>query len=208
MRAPGGGPLLALVLLAALLLAGCGIRPEDGPEPVVTAAPPSTDPGSDRPSDGPRLTVFFVRGAVLAPVERPARAATSAEALGQLVEGPTRREADAGIRTALAPEVVGVDRELPDGLTTVSVTRGFTGLTGGNQLLAVAQVVWTLTEFPTVSSVRFVVDGTAVEVPTDTGLTDRPVDRDDYPSGAPPEPAPTTTTPGIGVSPSASPTPG
>ena len=98
-----------------------------------------------------------------------------------------------GIRTALPPEVVGVDEVLPDGLTTVSVTRGFTGITGGNQLLAVAQIVWTLTELPTVTTVRFVVEGTPVEVPTDGGLTNRSVGRDDYRSVAPAEPAPTAT---------------
>jgi spore germination protein GerM len=86
-----------------------------------------------------------------------------------------------------------VERELSDGVATVSVTPGFPGLSGGNQLLAVAQVVWTLTELPTVTAVRFSVDGTPVEIPTDDGLTDRPVDRDDYRSVKPIEASRTTT---------------
>jgi hypothetical protein len=189
------GPALPAVvaLVVAVLMTGCGVRAQERPEPLPSATPPATDRGdSDRPA-GPRLTVYFVRGADLAPVERRTSATTAVAALDLLVDGPTRAEAGSGIRTALAPEVVGVDEELPDGTTTVSVTRGFTGLTGGNQLLAVAQVVWTLTDLPTVTAVRFTVESAPVEVPTDTGLTDRPVDRDDYRSAAPVEPPPTAS---------------
>jgi spore germination protein GerM len=71
----------------------------------------------------------------------------------------------------------------------VAVTREFTGLGGGNQQLAVAQIVWTVTEFPGVQQVRFSIDGQPLEVPTDEGLTDQPVDRDDYRSVAPPSDA-------------------
>ncbi|MGY1707404.1 GerMN domain-containing protein [Geodermatophilus sp. SYSU D00697] len=181
------------LLVAAVLLAGCGVRPQDQPEQVTTAAPPSVEVGADSRPVGPRLTVFFVRGADLAPVQRTTDAGTTAAALDLLVEGPTRTEVGTGIRTALAPELVGVEQPLPDPVATVAVTRGFTGLTGGNQLLAVAQVVWTLTDLPTVTAVRFTVDGAPVEVPTDDGLTDLPVDRDDYRSVAPAESVPSGT---------------
>jgi hypothetical protein len=190
-RTFGDASAAILALLAAAVLgAGCSVRPQDRPEPVTTAAPPSVEVDAGNRPEGPRLTVFFVRGAHLAPVTRTTDAATTVSALDLLVEGPTRAEVGTGIRTALAPEVVGVDQEFPDSGATVSVTRGFTGLTGGNQLLAVAQVVWTLTDLPTVAAVRFTVDGAPVEVPTDDGLTDLPVDRDDYRSVAPPQPAP------------------
>ncbi|MGY1608436.1 GerMN domain-containing protein [Geodermatophilus sp. SYSU D00700] len=154
----------------------------------MAAPAPQAGDGSD--AAGPRLIVYFVRGAELTPVERRTDAATTASALDELVEGPSRAEVGSGIRTALAPEVVGVEDVGPEGSATVAVTRGFAGITGGNQLLAVAQVVWTLTDLPTVTGVRFVVDGVPVEVPTDAGLSDRPVDRDDYRSVAPAEPSP------------------
>ena len=184
---PDAVPRAVFFLVAALLLTGCGVRAQDRPEPVPTAAAPSSDDGGGSPAAGPRLTVFFIRGAELAPVERRTASTTTAAALDQLVEGPTRAEVRTGIRTALPPEVVGVDEVLPDGLATVSVTRGFTGISGGNQQLAVAQIVWTLTDLTTVSTVRFAVEGAPVEVPTDAGLTDRPVGRDDYRSVAPAE---------------------
>lgn len=195
---------LALVI-AALVVPGCGVRPEDRPEPVTTAAQPSAQIGTGGRAGDPHVTVFLVRDVRLTPVDRRTDATTTAAALEHLVEGPTRAEAATGIRTALPPEVVGVDEGLADGLTTVSVSRGFTGITGGDQLLAVAQVVWTLTDLPTVTTVRFVVEGAPVEVPTDGGLTDRPVDRDDYRSVAPAEPTPTHTP--AGAAPTGRPTP-
>ncbi|WP_158544543.1 GerMN domain-containing protein [Blastococcus sp. TBT05-19] len=183
-------------LVAAGLVTGCGVAPQDAPEPVSTAAAPAVETGNGGPPSGPRVQVFFVRGADLAPVARRTTAPDPVDALDLLVEGPTRTEAADGIRTALAPEVVGVDEVLPDGTATVSLTRGFTGLTGGNQLLAVAQVVWTLTEMPRVRSVRFTVEDQPVEVPTDDGLTAQPVDRDDYRSVAPAaEPTPSPSPP-------------
>ncbi|WP_164704593.1 GerMN domain-containing protein [Blastococcus litoris] len=186
--------LIALAaLVVASLLAGCGVAAQDVPEPVPTEAPAATRPGTGDQVSGPHLTVFLVRGAALAPVQRRIHAATPATALEQVAEGPTRAEAAGGIRTALPPELVGVEEVLPTGSVTVSVTRGFTGITGGNQLLAVAQVVWTLTDLPAVDRVRFTVEGVPVEVPTDAGLSAGPVDRDDFASVAPQEPPPSET---------------
>lgn len=194
------GALLATViaLVVALLVTGCGVPAQDAAEPVATAAPPAAPSGNGDQSSGPRLTVFLVRGADLTPVHRRISAATPTTALEQVVEGPTRAEAASGIRTALPPEVVGVEEELPSGTVTVSVTRGFTGITGGDQLLAVAQIVWTLTDLPNVHRVRFSVEGLPVEVPTDAGLSASPVSRNDFGSVAPEESTPSmpaTSTP-------------
>ncbi|MGY1669129.1 GerMN domain-containing protein [Geodermatophilus sp. SYSU D00710] len=207
MRSPAGALRTVALLVAASLVVGCGVRPQDAPETVSPAAAPSPTPPGDTATTGPQLTVFLVRGADLVPVQRRTDAATVQAALEQLVEGPSRAEAGTGIRTALPPEVVGVEEVGVGGIVTVAVTRGFTGITGGNQLLAVAQVVWTLSDLPTISGVRFVVDGTPVEVPTDVGLSDRPVNRDDYRTVAPVEPASSTPPPGEAGAPSGTPTP-
>ena len=180
-----------LVLFTALLVAllsSCGVRAQDAAEAAPTGAPPAAELGRPDQSSGPQLTVFFVRSADLAPVDRRVSASSPAAALAQVVDGPTRSEAADGIRTALAPEVVGVEAVGPDGTATVAVSRGFAGITGGNQLLAVAQIVWTLTALPTVEDVQFTVEGIPVEVPTDAGLSSGPVDRGDFRSVAPAEP--------------------
>ena len=176
-----------LALLGILtVLTGCGVEPQAAPQPLTIPAPQPTEPGVESDDEGPELIVFFVRGTDLEPVERAADVVSASAALAALAAGPTRAEVIGGLRTALAPQQLRVDEGLPGGITAVAVTREFTGITGGNQLLAVAQVVWTLTDLPGTHRVRFIVDGVPVEVPTDSGLTDAPVSRENFRSVAPP----------------------
>lgn len=175
-------------LLAALVLSACGVGTQARPEPIDIPAPSAAQPGSSGALDGPRVTVWFVRGARLEAAERPTERPGIDGALEALVAGPTRAEVVGGLRTALSPQSLTPDRPAAaDAVVTVAVSREFTEVAGGNQLLASAQVVFTVTEFPGVESVRITADGSPVEVPTDEGLTAEPVDRDDYASVAPPE---------------------
>ncbi|MGY1915368.1 GerMN domain-containing protein [Blastococcus sp. SYSU DS0973] len=176
---------LAVLLCALVVLTGCGVDPQDRPQVLTIPVPEVSETGGQPPANGPTLTVYFVRGTVLAPVERATDVVDAPSALSQLNLGPTRAEVIGGLRTALAPQTLRVDEGVPGGITSVSVTREFTGITGGNQLLAVAQVVWTLTDLPGTTQVRFLVDGVPVEVPTDGGLTEQPVSRTHFRSVAP-----------------------
>ncbi|MGY2085732.1 GerMN domain-containing protein [Blastococcus sp. SYSU DS0539] len=189
--------VLVPLLCALAVLAGCGVEPQDRPQVLTIPVPEISEAGERPEANGPAVTVYFVRGAVLAPVERATAVADAPSALGRLASGPTRVEVIGGLRTALAPQTLRVDEGVPGGITSVSVTREFTGITGGNQLLAVAQVVWTLTDLPDTTQVRFLLDGVPVEVPTDGGLTEQPVDRDDFRSVAPTaDPTPAQVPPG------------
>jgi hypothetical protein len=182
---------LAAVLVAVLLLgplAGCGVgaqeRNEPAPLPEVLPTPPRP-PGS---GGGEDLVVYLVSGASLSPVRRAVPERRPQDAVDQLLAGPTRAEVLSGLRTALSPQhlsvLTGPD---PGGTVTVTVTRGFTGIGRGNQLLATAQVVFTVTELPGVQAVRVTADGSPVEVPTDEGLSAEPVGREDYASVAAPD---------------------
>ncbi|MCZ2860438.1 GerMN domain-containing protein [Blastococcus sp. VKM Ac-2987] len=173
------------LLCALLLLAGCGVEPQGSPEVLTIPVPEVSAAGERTEANGPALTVYFVQGTTLAAAERATQIADAPSALELLSQGPTRVEVIGGLRTALAPQSLLADEGVPGGITSVSVTREFTGITGGNQLLAVAQVVWTLTDLPGTTQVRFLVEGVPVEVPTDSGLTDQPVDRDHFRSVAP-----------------------
>ncbi len=73
-----------------------------------------------RPAADPLL---FVRGAEVIPVERRTSSVTIDAALTQLVKGPTLSEVGTGIRTALPPEVIWVERGSTDGLTSVGDPR-------------------------------------------------------------------------------------
>jgi spore germination protein GerM len=73
------------------------------------------------------------------------------------------------------------DVELRGGVATVSLTRGFADMQADAQLLAVGQLVCTLTARPGVGQVRFTLDGADIDVPRQDGsLTAEPVTRDDY----------------------------
>lgn len=182
-----------LAVAAATALAGCGVGPQPAPEEVGVPLPTAPPSGAAGDAGGDRVTVWFVRGSRLEAAERPAGRPGVDAALDALATGPTRAEVVEGLRTALSPQSLTPDRPLaPAAVVTVGVSREFTEVAGGNQLLATAQVVFTVTEFPGVESVRIVTGGSPVEVPTDEGLTAEPVGRDDYASVAVPEgpPAP------------------
>ncbi|WP_432534548.1 GerMN domain-containing protein [Kineococcus arenarius] len=172
--------------VAALVagLAGCGVDAQE--EPTTVALPVATTPTTAGSSSGAFvLRVYFVRGNRLVAVTRRTDTATPQTTLDQLVSGPRRSEVADEVRTAVAPQDLAATPD-PAGGVVVAAGRDFTNVGGANQLLAVAQLVWTLTELRGVEHVRFTVEGQQVEVPTDEGLTHEPVDRDDYASVAPP----------------------
>ena len=201
------GRLTAGLLLAtAVALGGCGVPAQDRPETLDVAAPEAPDAAAAT-LGGQEVQIWLVRGDRLEAVSRPVSPADVPAALEALVAGPSPDEAASGLRTALPPQTLREEEPTAEaGVVTLAVTREFTGLVGGNQQLAVAQVVWTATQFPSVRQVRFTADGKALEVPTDRGLTDRPVDRDDYASVAPAgsattgSPAPPPPTPSVPAS--------
>lgn len=169
------------LLLMALLLTACRVPSQGRPEriengPITGSAPTTTPPGTKS------VQVFFLRGERLELVTRAVPRVTVADALVPLFAGPTPDEARSGLRTALTPQPVpAVDGPAAESATVViHVTAGFATVAGTNQLLGVAQVVWTATGVPGVQRVRFVLGGEPIEVPTDRGLTGEPVSRGEY----------------------------
>lgn len=177
--------LIPLLVVLGAALCACGVGTQRLPE-TITVRPPRLEV-STAPSSGPVLdTVFLVHGERLQPVQR--RTSTPGnlrQVLGLLAAGPSPAEAQQGMRTALAPQPISVLGVSDRGVLTLGVTRQFTGVVGGNQLLAVAQVVWTVSQFPWVDRIRFVAQGDALEIPTDRGLVQRTVTRDDFRTVAP-----------------------
>lgn len=90
----------------------------------------------------------------------PATAAPARAAMLELLAGPTPAELAAGLHTHIPPgaEVRGLT--IRDGVATVDLSGSFAA--GGDPLEdrgRLAQVVYTLTQFPTVDGVRFRIDG-------------------------------------------------
>jgi spore germination protein GerM len=141
----------------------------------------------DTPPDGTSqeqqlIDVWFVRDASLASTtHRVAAPVEPADAVDEVLAGPSESEQDNSLRSAIPdPEaVVGVT--VVGGVATVELTNAFAEIPANDQVLAVGQLVLTLTDLRGVGRVRFVVDDVHVAVPLPTGETaDESVSRDDY----------------------------
>jgi hypothetical protein len=167
--------LLPLLLVAAA--AGCGhsSSSDDTVGPTTTSAtPPPTTPTTSTPAPQAKLAVriYLVRDGRVAPVSRlvPDTPAVGQAALDELRSGPTAAERSDGLSTA-----IGNLR-----LTGLSIRDGEADLgqlTHVSQL-AEAQIVYTLTQFPSVRKVRIgddVLDRSDLEDVTPVILVESPL---------------------------------
>jgi spore germination protein GerM len=151
--------------------------PETTPTPSVSQGDATTEASAERP-----VAIYLVRNERVSPVRRYVDPAAPAKpTLEALLAGPT---ADDGDRTTAIPEgtrLLGVSID-GDGVLTADLTEEFTS--GGGSLsmkLRAAQVVYTATQFPTVTAVRFSVNGEPLETLGGEGLiVDQPQTRADY----------------------------
>lgn len=199
--------LLVAAALAVMALVGCGYDSgvRDG-GPVTTT--PGTEPspstittGTTVPNQATSTTtttaetvdmlVFFMRGEHLAPVRRHVPATTwsfrpfkevAKAAMQELIAGPTSEEKAAGFTTALPDRSLFLGIALNGSVATVDLSKEYESGGGTMSMSArLGQVVYTLTQFPTVDSVLFKLDGKPVEVFSGEGLIlDHPVTRADY----------------------------
>lgn len=125
-------------------------------------------------------------GPFLAPFHRrvPQTVGSAAAALEALLAGPSTDEASSipAVSTDIPDGTELNSLDIDDGVATVDLSAQFAageGTTGAAR--RVAQVVFTLTRFDTISSVQFRQNGVAVDVQTDNGaIVSRPVGRADY----------------------------
>jgi hypothetical protein len=155
----------------------------------VTAAPAPT--ATPVPAATTVVRAYFVHGSPsgnegLVPVLRtyPETRAVAAIAMDALLGGPNEAEMAAapGIHTAIpeATRLLGVT--VKDKVATVDLSGAFASGGGTYSMAArLAQVVYTLTQFPTVDKVRFELDGAPVTTFSSEGIIlDGPVGRADF----------------------------
>lgn len=199
-----------MAVLAVLLLAGCGVTPDDRPRALDPANAPFNvfeSPRTEEPEGPGRVALYFVRNDRVVFTSRAVERSTSIqELLDLLLKGPTPEQIADGTGT-----------RLPAGLTVESVEVGSNGVAvvtlgdsetlNTTQPLGYAQIVATLTAPGRAEAVRFRADGLDLRVPRGDGqLSDGPFTREDYAELlALPSPAPT---PADTAAPAASPTPG
>ncbi len=171
---------LALFMLVAAACAGCG---SGSNPPTVTVTTIETLPAAPPPSTtqapaGSTVVPYFIEGNQVAagePVETP-ESGIAAAALRAVLDGPNGRELAAGLTSAIPPDARLLDLVIADGLARVDLSGRFREGEGAFATRErLAQVVYTLTQFPTVKSVRLRIDGHTVpalgDVKLDRGLT-------------------------------------
>ncbi len=160
--------LLGLVLLAAIASACAGAetgQPPPEPTTPATTEPPSpsvTPTGSPSPSRRVTVELWFTRGGKLFPTKRTEtfQPAVARLALTALLRGPTPREGRAGLESALPQRTTLRGINLANGVATVDLSRDISGTSGEDELrLALAQVVYTATQFPSVKAVQIEIEG-------------------------------------------------
>ena len=116
--------------------------------------------------------------------EAPATKAVARAAMEQLLAGPSREEGDSvpAISTAIPDSVRLLGLTISDGVATVDLSSAFEAAADAAAVSArVAQVVFTLSRYPSVQEVLFRQEGVNVAVPTGSGqLVSRPVNIGDY----------------------------
>lgn len=173
--------VLICVAAACLALPACGLGTQTVPQPIDPASFSSIAPPAP-----PRSTsvgqIYLVRAGRLVAV--PRTTATLADTLNLLAAGPTPLDTETGLESPLRSAVTlqGVDDA---GVVTIGVGPEFAGLPDGDRFLAGAQLVWTATGVCCATRVQVRLNTAPVPLPTDAGLTERPVGRDDYTSVAP-----------------------
>jgi spore germination protein GerM len=185
-------PVVAALALAAT---ACGIPPDDHatlaapasvPFDLLGQAPSAT--ATTLPlSPTERATIFLVQGERLAPVQRELPAPVSVESvLEALAAGPTATEVQLGLRTALLTPGLMRSGGVTGGIATIDLGQPFTEIAGRDQIVALAQIVSTVTGLPGVGRAKFTLEGNPVGILRGDGaVTTDTVSRDDYATLAP-----------------------
>lgn len=169
-----------------LALASCGIDTQGSarqvpadkvPFGLLTRQPDTADPSTT----GRPLTIYLLGNERLAPVERRVQASGLGAVTRVLGAGPTEEELALGLSSPLPPRQVD-DTTSSRGVALVDLKPAFADLPSQDQSVAIAQLVFTLTEQAGIGRVSFTLDGQPVEVPRGDGaLTTDPLVREDFP---------------------------
>lgn len=181
-----------VALVATVFLAACGsdpapLRAESTPTPTTEE---SRSPGGDDEHESIALEVWFARDAGLFGTkhETESTRGVGRAAMEELLAGPNDAEAEVDVFTAIPDGSELLDLEVSGGTATVDLSSEFARGSGSSaEITRLAQVVFTLTQFPTVDDVVLEIEGERVEVFGSHGIViDDPMKRSDFKDMLPP----------------------
>lgn len=195
MRALRRPPWGLLPVFLTALLAACGAPTDEAPRALpandvpfgLLAPDPSATTTTVHPAASSEVTIYLAGRERLVPVERRVPAPASVEKVVRtLLTGPTDAEARRGLRSAINPGTTVLSAPVEAGIATIDLSGDFAVGAGPEQIVALAQVVYTATSLGGVVGVRFTLGGRPAEVPDGDGtLSQAPLGRAAYASFAP-----------------------
>jgi hypothetical protein len=138
--------------------------PSPGGQPSPMAGSPSATPGT-RGQIG--LQVWFTQHGKLFVTGRTVQAtpAVGRAAVDRLLSGPSAAEQAAALRSQIPAGTALLGLDVSGGIATADLSDAFVSGAGPSTMpVRLAQMVYTLTQFPTVKGVRFLIDGHGVTV--------------------------------------------
>jgi Immunoglobulin-like domain of bacterial spore germination/Sporulation and spore germination len=179
---------LPILIVSVGLLAACGTGGAGKLGPVPTGPAKATSPaapaGTTQPAGGGQsaaagptatspqgaagqvsLQAWFTRQGKLFGAQRavPATVSVGRAAVDRLLAGPSAAEYAAGLRSLIPAGTQLLGLAISSGTATVDLSSSFVSAASPSTMpLRIAQVVYTLAQFPTVTSVQFKVDGQGV----------------------------------------------
>jgi spore germination protein GerM len=190
--------LLSAVVAAALALTACGVPTDDTPQALSQRDVPFNLLASDvvttsttfSSSPTALATIYLVvkegdRDRLQA-VDRLVPTPTTVEkVVRKLLGGPSDTEARRGLRTAISSGTTILSAPVASAIATIDLS-GVARGSNEEQIIAVAQMVFSATSLPGVVGVRFTLEGRPIEVPAGDGsLTQAPLGRANFASYGP-----------------------
>jgi spore germination protein GerM len=130
------------------------------------------------------VNVYFARDEKMAAASRTIdkTQGVGAAAVRLLLEGPNGVEQKGGMTSAIPQGTKLLGLDIKNGIATVDLSKEYSSGGGSlSMMLRLAQVVFTLTQFPTVEGVNFMLDGKPINVLGGEGIIiDHPMTRADY----------------------------
>lgn len=129
------------------------------------------------------LDVYWIDGSTIRPIRRKEVEATLDRAIEALRAGPLFSDTANGLRSAIPSSDMIDSATVQSGTATINLAASFLTLPGTEQTLAIAQIVYTVTNLPGTGLVEFRLGDRPLSVPTADGQPSRgALSRDDYSS--------------------------
>jgi spore germination protein GerM len=182
-----------LFVCLVTVLAGCGVPVQQEPVAIPTEAIPSQLRNSGMPASGPptaspgrpAVHVTFVRQDRLVTLVRESLTTTPPDRLAAVIQalmaGPNETEQANGMTSALPAGLTLAIADVRGTRVVLDLSGETEGSSATENVLAVGQIVLSVTALPTVDEVTFQRDGVPVEaLLADGSLTNEPLTAADY----------------------------